>query len=61
MKPFTSLAVVLFALIAIGHLARLLFGWPVSIAGRTVPMWPSAVGLVVSGLLAVFVWRENKR
>jgi hypothetical protein len=61
MKPFTTLSIVVFVLIAGGHLARILFGWEVTIAGRGVPTWPSAVAFVAMGLLAVLLAREGTK
>jgi len=60
MKPFTTIAVALFAAIAIVHLLRLLTGWEVVVVGFVVPVWWSAIGLVVAGALAIMVWREAK-
>lgn len=59
-KPFTKLAGGLLALVAIGHGLRLALGWGVTVAGWTVPMWPSAFGLLVPALLAVMLWREAR-
>lgn len=58
MKPFTRIAVALFALIALAHLLRMFAGWEVMIAGYVTPVWLSLVGLVVAAGLAVMVWRE---
>ena len=58
MKPFTTIAVGLFTLMAIVHLVRLFAGWEVVVTGFVIPVWWSAVGLVVAGGLALMVWRE---
>lgn len=58
MKTFTTIAVVVFTLVAIVHLLRLVFGWEVVVTGYVVPVWWSAIGLVVAGGLALMVWRE---
>ena len=58
MKPFTTIAVAVFTLVALVHLARLMAGWEVVVAGFGVPVWWSAIGLVVAGGLALMVWRE---
>jgi len=58
MKPFTTIAVALFTLMAIVHLLRLVFGWEVVVTGYVIPVWWSAIGLVVAGGLALMVWRE---
>ena len=60
MKPFTTIAVVLFALIAVVHLLRLFTGWQVSVVGFSIPVRWSAIGLVVAGGLALMVWREAR-
>jgi len=61
MKPFTTIAVALFTLIALVHLLRLFTGWEVVVAGYVVPVWFSLPGLIIAGGLAVMVWREAHR
>ena len=61
MKPFTSLAVVVFALVACVQLLRVLLGWAVVIGGLTIPPWASIVACIVAALLAAMVWREARR
>lgn len=60
-KPFTMLAVVVFALVALLHLFRLVFGWEVTINGAAVPMWASGLGLVIAGGLAFLLWQESRK
>jgi hypothetical protein len=60
MKPFTTIAVALFAAIAIVHLLRLFMGWEVIVIGFVIPVWWSAIGLVIAGGLATMVWREAR-
>jgi len=60
-KPFTYIAALIFALIALVHLLRLIFGWVVTIVGADVPMWGSVVALVFSGVLAAGLWWESRR
>ena len=59
MRPFTTIAVALLALIAIAPLLRLFAGWEVIVSGFTIPVWFSFPGFVVAGGLAVMVWRES--
>lgn len=59
-KPFTFLAILVFALVALVHLLRLVFGWEVNFEGSAVPMWPSIVALVVASGLAAGLWWESK-
>ena len=60
-KPFTSIAVIVFLLIALLQLLRFVLGWEVTLNGATVPVWLSSVAFVVVGALAVMVWGENRR
>jgi len=60
-KPFTSIAVIVFLLIALLQLLRFVLGWEVTLNGATVPVWLSGVAFVVAGALAAMVWRENRR
>jgi hypothetical protein len=57
-KPFTTIAVAVFTLMAIVHLVRLFVGWEVVVTGFVIPVWWSGVGLVIAGGLALMVWRE---
>ena len=59
MKPFTTAALVIFALVAIAHLLRLLLGWSITFNGTEIPMWVSIVALVIFAGLAVGLWRES--
>lgn len=61
MKPFTTLAVVVFACVAALQLVRFTQAWPVSINGFAIPVWASAFVFVVATVLAVMLWRENRR
>jgi hypothetical protein len=60
MKPATTLGVFLIALIAFGHLLRLLFSWDVIINATAVPMWPSVVVVLLFGALSVLIYREHR-
>lgn len=61
MKPFTSISVFFLALIAFGHLLRVLTGWEIIINATVIPMWPSVLVFLVFGGLSVMLWREAKR
>jgi hypothetical protein len=61
MRPATRIAIVLLALIAVGHLLRILLHVGIVVAGRyVVPMWVSAVACLVTGALAGWMWREAR-
>ncbi len=61
MKPFTSIAIVIFSLVAVLHVLRLIFGWQAVIDGLVIPMWASVVGLIIAGGLAIMLWRETRQ
>ncbi len=61
MKPITAISVVLFALMAFGHLLRVLAGWELVIGATIIPMWPSVLVFLVFGGVAIMLWREAKR
>ena len=60
MKPFTTIAVIVFALICLVHIIRLIMGWEVRVNNIDIPSWVSIVGALISGLLPVMLWKENK-
>jgi hypothetical protein len=61
MKPFTRLAIVVFALVALVQLLRVVLGWDVSIGGVAIPAWASVIAFLVATTLAVMVQRELRR
>ena len=53
-KTFSLTAGLIFALVALTHLVRIYFGWPITISSWSIPMWASWAALVVVGGLAYF-------
>jgi hypothetical protein len=51
-KSYSTLAAVIFCLIAFLQLARAALGWPVSVGEVAMPLWPSWVASVVAAGLA---------
>jgi len=60
-KPFTMIAVLIFAIMALLHLYRLFTHYQIILGTHTIPLWVSYVGVVVPGLLAVMLVRESRR
>ena len=60
MKPFTSLAIVVFSLVALLQLLRVAMGWEVTVNGLYFPIWGSVVACVVAATLAFMLWRETR-
>ena len=60
MKPFTTVAIAVFSLIALLQLTRVALGWDVTINGVAIPLWASVVACVVAAALAFMLWRESR-
>ena len=56
--PQTALLVagIIFAFIAFMHLLRIMKQWVITVGGKTIPMSVSKIGLVVSIILAVWMF-----
>jgi hypothetical protein len=61
MKPFTSIAAIIFAFISFMHLLRLVFGWEITFNGLIVPIWISVPGFLITALLVMMLWLESRR
>jgi ABC-type Fe3+ transport system permease subunit len=61
MKPFTTIAIAVFALIAVMHILRLVLSWEITVNTVIIPMWVSVLGLIIAAGLAWLLWLENKR
>lgn len=58
MKPFTTIAVVVFSLVAVLQLLRVALGWEVTVNGMLIPLWASVVACLVAAVIAFRLWRE---
>jgi hypothetical protein len=61
MKPFTTIAIIIFSIIALMHILRLFFGWEVIINGKILPVWISVPGFLIALGLALMLWRESQK
>lgn len=61
MKPFTTLASILFTLVAIIQLLRVALGWAVTVNGIDIPSWVSVLACLIAATLAVMVRREARK
>jgi hypothetical protein len=52
MRTYLIMSTVAFDLIATAQLVRLVLGWPVNVAGVNIPLWASAIAVVIIGSLA---------
>ena len=56
MRTYLVVSAVLFGAVALAHLLRLIYGWPVQIGAEGVPLWLSVIGLVVAGGLCAWAF-----
>ena len=61
MKPFTTIAVIVFCLVAVLQLVRVALGWEITVNGALVPLWASGIAALVAAVLAFSVWREASK
>ncbi|MDQ6636037.1 MAG: hypothetical protein M3Z10_14895 [Gemmatimonadota bacterium] len=59
MRTYEKVSGLLFGLLAIVQLVRLLFRWPVQVASVSVPLWVSALAVVIAGALALWAFRAS--
>ena len=60
-RPFTLIAAVIFALMALVHLYRIVTHFQIILGSHPVPLWVSWAAIVVTGLLAAMLFRESRR
>jgi uncharacterized membrane protein YkvI len=60
MKPFTKIASIILAVIALLHLARVILQSEVMVDDVSIPMWVSAVIFIVATILTIGLWRESR-
>lgn len=54
MRAYLVVTAILFGAVALAHLLRLVYGWPVQLGAEVVPMWISVIGLLVAGGLCIW-------
>jgi hypothetical protein len=59
-RPFATVAVLVFALVALLQLLRVVLGWEVTVNGSVIPFWASVVACVAAATLSVMLWRETR-
>ena len=47
---------VIFAIVALLHLARLITKFEIAVAKKVLPLWVNVIGLLVAGLLALWMF-----
>ena len=59
LKLYVAVSALIFALVAIGHVVRLINRWTVAIGRYSVSMYVSWAALVVSALIAVWGFMQS--
>jgi hypothetical protein len=59
-KTYCGVSALLFALVALVHLTRLIYGWSIQVDGSTIPIAVSWAGLIIPGALAAWGFRESQ-
>jgi hypothetical protein len=62
-SPMVGLRVAsaVFGIMCLGQLLRLLTRAEIVLAGHQIPLWPSAVAVVIAGGLSLWMWRLSFR
>ena len=60
-RPFTLIAAVIFALMALAHAYRLATHFQIVAGSHALLLWISIVAIVVTAVLAVGLFRESRR
>ncbi len=61
MKPVAWIVTLFLGLVALAQFLRLVFQVEVVAGGVRIPLWASAIACVVTGGLAILLWRESRR
>ncbi|HEX4824463.1 MAG TPA: hypothetical protein VFV19_09125 [Candidatus Polarisedimenticolaceae bacterium] len=52
MRTYLMMSACIFSIVSLFHLLRLVFHWPISVAGWAPPVWMSWFGFILPGWLA---------
>jgi hypothetical protein len=61
MRRYVLVSGLFLALLTCLQLLRLILGWPVTVAGASIPLWASAIAAVIAGSLAIRAFRVRTR
>ena len=60
-KPFTLIAAAIFALMTVVHIYRIATNFQIILGSHYIPMSVSYFAIIVTGVLAVMLYRESQR
>jgi len=61
MKPLLTIVSILLMVVSAAHLVRLIFQLDIIMGGFIIPIWVSIFGFIITLVLAMLLWRENKK
>lgn len=59
-RPFTLIAALIFAVMAVIHIIRMVTKFDVVIGTHSIPMWCSIVAIVVTAILSWGLFKESR-
>jgi hypothetical protein len=57
MSAYLRVVGAVFGIYALFHLLRVMLGWPAHVSTWSIPIWGSALGLLLNGALCVWAFR----
>lgn len=60
MGRYARVSGVCFGVLALVQLTRTVLGWPVQVAGVSIPVWVSALACVIAASLAIWAFRSAR-
>jgi len=60
MKPAALVAVLFLSVVALLHVLRLIFQVQFTVGSTEIPMWASVFAVIGPGVLAVWLWKEQR-
>ena len=61
MKPFTKIASIVMAVVALLYLLRFIVNWKLTINEFDVPLWVSILGFIIAMALSIGLWKESNK
>jgi hypothetical protein len=61
MKPSAVVTAIFLAIVSIIHWVRAILQWKVMVNTVEIPVWASFAAFIVTAVLALWLWQENKK
>ena len=61
MKASAIVTIIFLLIVSLAHLSRLIFQAQIMVDTYTIPMWMSVAALVVTAVLAIWLWIDNRK